>query len=33
MHVEEVEGPYAFTDMQALQADFWRAVSKRRRGK
>ncbi|MFI4869506.1 MAG: DUF6516 family protein [Steroidobacterales bacterium] len=33
MHVEDVEVPYAFTDLQALQADFWRAVSKRRRGK
>jgi len=33
MHVEEVEVPYAFTDLQVLQADFWRAVSKRRRGK
>jgi len=33
MHVEEIEVPYAFTDLQALQADFWRAVSRRRRGK
>jgi uncharacterized protein DUF6516 len=33
MHVEEVEIPYAFTNLQMLQADFWRAVSKRRRGK
>jgi len=33
MHVDEVEVPYAFTDLQALQADFWRAVSRRRRGK
>ena len=33
MHVEEVEVPYAFTDLQALQADFWRVVSRRRRGK
>jgi hypothetical protein len=33
MHVEKIEVPYAFTDLQALQADFWRAVSRRRRGK
>ena len=33
MHVEEVEVHYAFTDLEALQADFWRAVSRRRRGK
>ena len=33
MHVEEVEIPYAFTNLQMLQADFSRAVSKRRRGK
>jgi hypothetical protein len=33
IHVEETEVPYAFTDLQALQADFWQAVSRRRRGK
>lgn len=33
MHVEEVEVPYVFTGLEALQADFWRAISKRRRGK
>jgi Family of unknown function (DUF6516) len=33
MHVEEIEVPYAFTDLQALQAYFWQAVSRRRRGK
>jgi Family of unknown function (DUF6516) len=33
VHVEEIEVPCAFTDLQALQADFWRAVSRRRRGK
>ena len=33
MHVEEIEVPYPFTHLQALQTDFWRAVSRRRRSK
>jgi len=33
LHVEEAEVPYAFTDLETLQSDFWQAVRRRRRGK
>jgi len=33
MHVEETEVPYAFTDLETLQSDFWRAVRRRRKGR
>jgi len=32
MHIGETEVPYAFTDLETLQSDFWQAVSLQRRG-
>lgn len=32
-HVGEREVPYRFTDVDALQSDFWAEVKNRRRGK
>ncbi|MGH8140264.1 MAG: toxin-antitoxin system TumE family protein [Steroidobacteraceae bacterium] len=32
-HLGEIEVPYRFTDLDALQADFWAEVKRRRRGK
>jgi Family of unknown function (DUF6516) len=32
LRVGEAETPYVFTDLAALQADFWRAIRRRRRG-
>lgn len=31
LHVRDLETPYNFTDPEALQADFWRAVEEWRR--
>jgi hypothetical protein len=33
VHIEKAERSYAFTNLEALQADFWQAVAKRRRGR
>ena len=33
MHVEKSERPYAFKNLEALQADFWQALARRRRGR
>ena len=30
-HLHEIEVPYQFTDLDALQADFWAEVSRRRK--
>jgi hypothetical protein len=32
-HVNELEVPYQFTHLTGLQADFWAAVRRRRRGR
>jgi len=32
-HLDEVETPYIFTSLDALQTDFWAEVNKRRRRK
>jgi len=32
-HLDEVEAPYIFTSLDALQTDFWAEVNKRRRRK
>ncbi len=33
MHLNEFEAPYTFSSLDALQADFWAEVNKRRRRK
>ena len=30
-HLNEIEVPYQFTDLETLQADFWAEVNKRRK--
>jgi Family of unknown function (DUF6516) len=30
-HLEEIEAPYIFSNLDSLQADFWAEVNKRRR--
>jgi hypothetical protein len=32
-HLDEIEAPYIFRDVETLQADFWTAVNKRRKRK
>jgi hypothetical protein len=32
-HLDEIEAPYIFSDLETLQADFWAAVNKRRKRK
>ena len=32
-HLDEIETPYIFSNLDSLQADFWAAVNKRRKGK
>jgi hypothetical protein len=32
-HVNELEVPYQFTNLTGLQADFWAAARRRRRGR
>ena len=32
-HLDEIEAPYMFRNIDALQADFWAAVNKRRKRK
>jgi hypothetical protein len=32
-HVNEIEAPYIFSNLETLQADFWAAVNKRRKRK
>ena len=32
-HLDETEVPYIFSNLDTVQADFWAAVNKRRKGK
>ena len=32
-HLDEIEAPYIFSNLDSLQADFWAGVKKRRRRK
>lgn len=32
-HLDEIEAPYMFSNVETLQADFWAAVNKRRKRK
>ena len=32
-HLDEIEVPYIFSNLDTLQADFWTAVNKRRKRK
>jgi Family of unknown function (DUF6516) len=32
-HLDEIEAPYVFSNLETLQADFWAEVSKRRKRK
>jgi hypothetical protein len=32
-HLDEIEAPYIFSNLETLQADFWAAVNKRRKRK
>jgi hypothetical protein len=32
-HLDEIEEPYVFSNLEALQADFWAEISKRRKRK
>ncbi len=32
-HMDEIEAPYMFSNLETLQADFWAAVNKRRKRK
>jgi hypothetical protein len=32
-HIDEIEAPYMFNNLETLQADFWAAVNKRRKRK
>ena len=32
-HMDEIEAPYMFSNLETLQADFWTAVNKRRKRK